>query len=246
MKKLLSYPLSIIYYLAFGLVLVIFHGIQFVAHRGFGYQAHKISVDWLNFFLMRCLNILGTRIHFENAFQLNQDKPHIIVANHQSMYDIPPLIWHLRKIHPKFISKKELGKGIPSVSYNLRHGGSVLIDRKDSESAVKAIKDFGQYLSKNKRSGVIFPEGTRSRDGQLKRFSENGLRTLIENCPDAIVVPVSIDNSWQLQKHGMFPLPVGVKIQFKVHQPIRANSLTFNALFEHCRIKIENEINSYN
>ncbi|RRO15929.1 lysophospholipid acyltransferase family protein [Flavobacteriaceae bacterium 14752] len=246
MKKILSYPLSVIFYLVFGLVLVIFHGLQFIAHRGFGYRAHKISVDWLNFFIMRCLNLLGTRIYFDNPYQLKKGIPHIVVANHQSMYDIPPLIWYLRKIHPKFISKKELGKGIPSVSYNLRHGGSVLIDRKNSESAVEAIKAFGQYLSKNKRSGVIFPEGTRSRDGQLKRFSENGLRTLVESCPDATVVPVSIDNSWKLQQHGMFPLPVGINIRFKVHQPIKASSLKFDELFEHCKNKIENEISSFN
>ena len=246
MKKILAYPLSAIFYLVFGLVLVIFHGLQFIAHRGFGYQAHKISVDWLNFFIMRCLNILGTRIDFDNPYQFTRNKPHIIVANHQSMYDIPPLIWYLRKIHPKFISKKELGKGIPSVSYNLRHGGSVLIDRNDSENAVKAIVNFGQYLSKEKHSGVIFPEGTRSRDGSLKRFSENGLKTLIENCPGAIVVPVSIDNSWKLQQNGMFPLPIGVKIKFKVHQPITANTHPFNELFEHCRNVIEKEINSCN
>ncbi len=244
MKKLLSYPLSILFYLAFGLVLVVFHIYQFIAHRGFGYQAHKISVDWLNFFIMRCLNLLGTRIYFENPYQLNKGIPHIIVANHQSMYDIPPLIWYLRNIHPKFISKKELGKGIPSVSYNLRHGGSVLIDRKNSESAVEAIKKFGQYLSKNKRAGVIFPEGTRSRDGQLKRFYSNGLKTLIENCPDAVLVPISINNSWQLQRNGMFPLPIGVKIRFKVHQPIDVSKLDFETCFNNALQAIKQEVNN--
>lgn len=242
MKKIIAYPLSILFYLAFGLVLVIFHAYQFIAHRGFGYQAHKISVDWLNFFIMRCLNLLGTRIYFETKNQFAQNEPHIIVANHQSMFDIPPLIWYFRKIHPKFISKKELGKGIPSVSYNLRHGGSVLIDRKDKDSAVEAIKNFGQQICRNKHTAVIFPEGTRSRDGKLKRLSENGLRTLINNCPQAKVIPVSIDNSWQLQKYGMFPLPVGLKIKFKVHKPIQAHLHSFEDIFEHCRTKIAEEI----
>ena len=63
----------------------------------------------------------------------------MIVANHQSMNDIPPIIWYLRKHHPKFVSKMELGKGIPSVSYNLVHGGSVLIDRKNSKQAIGQI-----------------------------------------------------------------------------------------------------------
>ena len=57
--------------------------------------------------------------------------PVVFVANHQSLYDIPPFIWFMRSNHPKFISKIELAKGIPSVSYNLRHGGAALIDRKN-------------------------------------------------------------------------------------------------------------------
>ena len=242
MKKIVAYPVSIIFYLAFGLVLAFFHVYQLIAHRGFGYQAHKISVDWLNFFIMRCLNVLGTRIYFESNHQFTPGEPHIIVSNHQSMFDIPPLIWYFRKIHPKFISKKELGKGIPSVSYNLRHGGSVLIDRNDSESAVEAIQNFGQQICKNKHTAVIFPEGTRSRDGKLKRFSENGLRTLINNCPQAKIIPVSIDNSWQLQKYGMFPIPIGLKINFKVHQPLKADSGSFVEVFEHCKREIFQEI----
>ena len=144
------------------------------------------------------------------------DRPHIIVSNHQSMYDIPPIIWYMRRLHPKFISKKELGKGIPSVSYNLRHGGSVLIDRKNSKKSLNAIKGFGSYLSQYKRSGVIFPEGTRSKNGKIKAFHQNGLKALLQSCPEAIVVPVSINNSWKLQQWGMFPLPIGKKINFKV------------------------------
>jgi 1-acyl-sn-glycerol-3-phosphate acyltransferase len=239
MKKILSYPLSIIYYLLFGIVLVVFHGIQFVAHRVFGYQSHKKTVDWLNFCLMKSLNILGACFYFENTYRLKKDVPYIIVANHQSMYDIPPLIWYFRKIHPKFISKKELGKGIPSISYNLRHGGSVLIDRKNREQAVNAIKSFGKYLSKTNRSGVIFPEGTRSRDGKLKPFRKSGFKTLIESCPKAVVVPVSIDNSWQLQKYGMFPLPLGVKVTLKALEPIKADKHSFDDIYDHCIQAIE-------
>lgn len=242
MRKVFSYPLSIIFYICFGLVLVVFHVIQFIAHRILGYKAHKISVDWLNFFIMRCLNILGTRIDFYNEYDFNKNNAHIVVANHQSMYDIPPLIWCLREIHPKFISKIELGKGIPSISYNLKYGGSVLIDREDKKSAVKAIAKFAKRICHNKQAAVIFPEGTRSRDGKLKPFRENGLKTLIENCPNAIIVPVSIENSWQLQKNGMFPLPLGVKIRFKVHQPIEAQVHTFKQIFEYCKEEIEEEL----
>src|SRR5690606_40331004 len=85
--------------------------------------------------------------------------PLILVSNHQSMLDISPLEFYLSDFHPKFISKIELGKGIPSVSYNLQKGGSVLIDRKDPRQALPEIKKLAQYIEKHKRSAVIFPEG---------------------------------------------------------------------------------------
>ena len=220
MQKLLSYPISAIYYLVFGLTLVVFHPIQWIALNVFGYKAHKITVDWLQFWLMAGTMLLGTRYKFINPHQIATDRPLIMVCNHQSLYDIPPLIWFMRKHHVKFISKKELGKGIPSVSFNLKYGGSVLIDRKNSAQAVIAIKNFGKYIEENKRAAVIFPEGTRSRNGQPKPFHANGLLSLFETIPSALVVPISINNSWKLWRYGSFPLGLGNKMIIEVHQPI--------------------------
>lgn len=223
MQKLLAYPLTVLYFICFGLTLVIFHPIQWFCKSVFGYQAHKISVDWLQFFLMRCLNVLGTTFSFTNPYNIKKGVPLILVANHQSMYDIPPLIWYLRKHHVKFISKKELGKGIPSVSYNLRHGGSVLIDRKDALGSIKAIEEFAKRIEKNKWAAVIFPEGTRSRDGKPKPFKTKGLLTMIKCAPNALIVPITINNSWKTLRYGKFPMGLGAHISFLVHKPIEAN-----------------------
>jgi len=186
MRKLLAYPLSVVFYLCFGLTLVIFHIIQWISFNAFGYKALKISVDWLQFFIMRCLNLLGTRISFYNPYQISTDRPLIIVCNHQSMFDISPIMWHLRKHHVKFVSKKELGKGIPSVSYNLRHGGSVLIDRKNPRQSLSAMMTFGDYIEKTKRAAVIFPEGTRSKTGVPRPFKTKGLEMLIKKVPSVL------------------------------------------------------------
>lgn len=169
---------------------------------------------------MRCTHILGTTYSFNNPHNISVDKPLVIVPNHQSMHDIPPIIWFMRKYHPKFVSKKELGKGIPSVSYNLRHGGSVLIDRKDNKQALGEIIKLGKYIEKHNRSAVIFPEGTRSRDGHPKPFKTTGLKLLMKNAPSALLVPISIDNSWRMLKWGKFPNGLGNHITFNVHQPI--------------------------
>lgn len=241
MQKILSYILTPIYFFCFGLTLVIFHPIQWFCLKVFGYQAHKVSVVWLQFFLMRCLNILGTRFSFKNEFDIPTNRPLIIVANHQSMYDIPPIIWYMRKHHPKFISKKELGKGIPSVSFNLRHGGSVLIDRKNPQQAIKAIKNFSAYIKTNNRAAVIFPEGTRSRTGTPKPFQRKGLITLFQEIPNALVVPITINNSWKTLRFGKYPMGLGAHIKFEVHQPKTLEGLTsYDALID----TIETEITS--
>ena len=230
MEKLLSYPISVLFYLCFGLCLVVFHPIQWVCLNVFGYQSHKKSVDYLNFLLTKCTNLLGTCYTFENRDTIPRNVPIIFVANHQSLYDIVGMIWYLRRFHAKFVSKKELGKGIPSVSYNLRHGGSVLIDRNDPKQAISIIKELGEYIEKNKRSAVIFPEGTRSKNGKPKEFAQSGIKILCKNAPSAYVVPITINNSWKMVKFGAFPMGLGNHLQFIIHEAIAVNAFTFEEL----------------
>lgn len=232
MQKIISYPISVIYYLCFGLVLVIFHPIQWFCLNVFGYQAHKVSVDYMNFFLLRCTNLLGTKYTFENRELVPENVPLVFVSNHQSLYDIVAMIWYLRRFHCKFVSKKELGKGIPSVSYNLRHGGSALIDRKDPKQAIPAIKELSEYIEKHKRSAVIFPEGTRSKTGVPKEFAQSGLKILCKYSPSAYVVPISINNSWKIVKFGFFPLGLGNHLTFTVHKPLSVKDLPFNEIIQ--------------
>jgi len=136
------------------------------------------------------------------------------------MYDIPPIIWYMRKHHPKFVSKIELGKGIPSVSYNLRHGGSALINRKDPKQSIAELQKLGKYIETNNRSAVIFPEGTRSRNGVPKPFRTTGLKVMMKNAPSALIVPISINNSWKLLRYGKFPMGLGSHVTFDVHPPL--------------------------
>ena len=220
MIKLLSYPLSVIYYVFFGLVLVVLHPLQWLCFNLFGYQAHKKSVDFLQLCLMQCAHILGTRFSFNNPHNIDINRPLIIVANHQSLHDIYPLTWYMRKHHPKFISKIELGKGIPSVSYNLRHGGAALIDRKNPRQSLPALIKFGEYIESTKRAAVIFPEGTRSKNGTPKPFQTKGLEILFKKVPSALIVPITVNNSWKMLRYGNFPMGIGNHLKFTVHKPI--------------------------
>lgn len=240
---LLSYPLSIVFYLLFGLLLIIFEVIQRIALNIFGYLPHKISVDIVNGLFLVIHKVLGTTFNFKIEGELPKNTPIIIVSNHQSLWDIPPIIWYLRKLHPKFISKKELGKGIPTVSYNLKHGGSVLIDRNNPSQATKQIIKVAKYIKDNNRSVVIFPEGTRSRTGTPKPFRKNGLITLFEQVPEAYVLPISINNSWKLQRYGMFPIPLFTKLTFYVYPALKVTNFAKEELIEKIETLIVSKIN---
>ena len=244
MKKILSYPLSLLAYLWFGFFIVLFHPIQWICFNVFGYQAHKKSVDLLNFFLVGMLYFLFSTIKIKNRELIPEEAPLIFVANHQGLFDIIGFAWFFRKFHPKYISKIELGKGIPSVSYNLNHGGSALIDRKDPKQALPVLKKMGEYIQTNRRSVVIYPEGTRTKDGKPGIFASNGLKILCKYAPDAYVVPVTINNSWKVFGNVSFPLGIGNKIKFTVHQPIKVSTINFNELFGKTEKAVIESINS--
>ena len=186
----------------------------------------------MNFLLTKTTNILGTTYSFKNRELIPKGVPIIFVANHQSLYDIVGIIWFLRKVHPKFISKIELGKGIPSVSYNLRHGGSALIDRKDPKQALPEIKKVAELVNNNNYSVVIFPEGTRSKTGTPKPFAVNGLKMLYKFAPDAYFLPITINNSWKMTKFGTFPLGLGTRLEFTIHKPMKISEHPFEEIFE--------------
>lgn len=220
MNKFLGYILSPVFYFFFLLTLIVFQPIQWVCYKFFGYKAHKVSVDVLNFFLTYCQIFLGSSTTFVNNQDIPLGQPIIFVANHQSMYDIPAMIWFLRKYHVKFISKKELTKGIPSISFNLKYGGGANIDRKDSKQAVGEIIKLGTRMKANNWSTVIFAEGTRAKDGRLKPFQIGGIATLLKKVPEALVIPIAIENSWKIVQYGTFPLTAGQKLKWTVLSPI--------------------------
>lgn len=230
MQKIISYPISFIAIILFLLTLVIFHPIQWICLNVFGYQAHKKSVDYLNFVLLRIGHVLGTNYKVTNRESIPKGVPIIFVANHQGMYDIIGINWFLREFHPKFVSKIELAKGIPSVSYNLKYGGSVVIDRKDPKQAIPIIKGMSEYIEKYKRSAVIFPEGTRSKTGKPKEFAQSGLKILCKYAPSAYVVPVTINDSWKFFRYGMFPYGLANHITFTVHEAMAVKDYSFEEI----------------
>lgn len=231
-KKLISYLLSIVYYLLFGAILIVFQLIQWICFNLFGDKAYTKSVNTMLLSLVINTYILVTRYKIENIDKLPSDVPLIIAANHQSLYDTTTIAWFLRKLHPKFIAKIELRKGMFGISYYLTHGGGVLIDKKNPMQSLSAIKKLAQYIEINKGVAVIFPEGMRSKiTSKTKPFAQNGLRILCKYAPSSYVVPITINNSWKMTRWGAFPLGIGNRIILTIHNPISVKDTSFNELF---------------
>jgi 1-acyl-sn-glycerol-3-phosphate acyltransferase len=69
-------------------------------------------------------------------------------------------------------------------------------------------------------STVIFPEGTRSKDGKMKPFQSAGVATILKKCPNALLVPVAIKNSWKAVRYGYYPLNTFTPMSVEVLEPI--------------------------
>jgi 1-acyl-sn-glycerol-3-phosphate acyltransferase len=164
----------------------------------------------------------------------------VLIANHQSMFDIPIFGALLFSNYPKYVSKRELARWIPSISYNLRRGGNALIDRGDRVMAERAIRELGARSQERGVSVVIYPEGTRARSGELANFRPAGTLALLEAAPDLDVVPVAIDGSWHLLQDNLFPVPFGTRIRIRFADPIRrGEGATGPQILEHARSEID-------
>lgn len=229
--KILSYILSTIFVIVFFLILLIFHPLQWIGLK-INQNTHQKVVDIMNWFIVKSLLILGVPVRFKNNYKIPENKTIIFASNHQSMFDIPPIIWYLRKHYPKFVSKIELKKGIPSISFNLRHGGACLINRKDRNQSIEALQNFAKRIHKNTWSVAIFPEGTRSKNGKPKPFSSGGLKTIISHNPEAYIVPLTINNSWKIFKYGKFPLGIFNPLTLEVHKPIHLQNTDIDTILK--------------
>lgn len=240
--RLLDWITTLPFLLAFGLILLFFDPLQRIA-RLFGQRPQEIVAGCLQSSLVAACRLCGTRLEVERSARVRPNTAYILIANHQSMFDIPIVGSLLFTNYPKYVSKRELAKWIPSISYNLRRGGNALIDRADRAQAVEAIRELGERAQARGVSVVIYPEGTRSRAGELKPFKPGGTITLLQAAPALDVVPVTIDASWRLLCHNLLPVPFGTRIRVRFGDPIARSAADDPAqLLERARVEIEDTL----
>lgn len=218
MLRILQWILTIPFWVAFGLCLLLFDIAGRIV-RPFSLRGFEIVMAALQRCLVAVFRILGTRIEIERDPGIRPHTGYAVISNHQSLIDIVLIGGMLFTNFPKYVAKKELGKGIPSISLNLKYGGNALIDRNDRMQSIRAITEMAKTAQERNVSVVIFPEGTRSRDGALGEFKPAGSQALLRAADRLPVVPTAIDGSWRL--HKLWPAPVGQKVRIRFGPPMQ-------------------------
>jgi 1-acyl-sn-glycerol-3-phosphate acyltransferase len=219
MRKARDWLFTIPFFIAFGLIVVVFDLAMRVARR-ISPKAMGNVVSGLQKSLVAALRICGTKIVVERHPDVKPGTPYVILTNHQSMYDIPLFGAELFSNHVKYVSKRELGGYIPSISYNLKYGGNALIDRGDRRQAIEAIRDLGRRVQRDGVAALIFPEGTRARDGQPAHYRTAGAKALLQSAPDVEVIPAAVDGTWILGIDEGGPVPFGTTIRIALGRPL--------------------------
>jgi 1-acyl-sn-glycerol-3-phosphate acyltransferase len=180
-----------------------------------GYFAHWCARTWSRLILITT----GVTVDVRGLEQLDRRGTYVFVANHQSIYDIPVLFWSLPH-QLRIIAKESLGN-VPLIGWHLRRTGHMLVDRSRPDRA--KIFGWAGRLTKNGLSLILFPEGTRSRDGRVGRFKGGTFFLALE--AGLPVVPLSIVGSRHVMLKGRLATYPG-HVRLIVHPPIDTSGMS--------------------
>lgn len=169
----------------------------------------------------------------------------IIISNHQSLLDIPVFMKYFPDKEVRFIAKDALGRHVPLVSEMLRAQEHCLIPRKAKPmEAMRYISDFGKRVIERKQIPILFPEGSRTRDGNVGKFFSAGFRQLTESTGLPVVV-CALDGGWKLRdlrklmtnlKHGCYRVKI-----LRVYEPPKTKE-ECNKILEESKLLMQQQI----
>ncbi len=172
------------------------------------------SGRWPSFFqrlwMIWLLKANGIRLHIRGAENVGKRRDYIIIANHASILDIPAIMATFR-FPIRFLAKKSL-IWFPLFGWYLYFAQHVLIDRHHAPSTLKGLKKATSLLKRG-TSVIVFAEGTRSPDGQVKEFKSGAFLLALQS--QTPILPVSISRTFEmLPRKGwcVWPGPIHLTI----------------------------------
>jgi 1-acyl-sn-glycerol-3-phosphate acyltransferase len=178
-----------------------------------GRTAHKVARLWGGAILLGS----GIRVRVRGDSNLDPSRSCIYMSNHQSNFDIPVLVSCL-KVQFRWLAKKELFQ-IPLFGYAMKKSGSISIDRSNRNAAIKSLRQTAETI----RSGVsvvIFPEGTRSTDGNIREFKKGGFVLAAES--KVPIVPVILHGTRSIMPKKHISITPG-EVLMEIRPPIETS-----------------------
>jgi 1-acyl-sn-glycerol-3-phosphate acyltransferase len=176
-----------------------------------GKQVYRINQLWT----WLVLRIAGISVTVRGLENIDASEQYVFMVNHQSNIDIPVLVQSLTQFQLRWIAKKEL-LWVPLFGWAMWATKHIIVNRSDPTDAVKSLERAKRRIAAG-ISVVVFPEGTRSRNGKLLPFKKGGFLLALKTGKN--IVPVTINGSGQLLPSGDWRLRSG-NVEVIVGKPI--------------------------
>ncbi len=164
----------------------------------------------------------GSKVTVSGMENLPKDPNLAFVSNHQGNADIPLILGAMPRLIG-FIAKKEL-QHIPFLSGWMRRMGCMFINRKNIRQASEIIHQAAERLKEGSHSFVIFPEGTRSKGPNMKRFKSGSLK--LATLAGVKIVPLTIQGSYRVFEANKGIRMKATHLYLHIHPPIETENLT--------------------
>lgn len=159
----------------------------------------------------------GVTVRLEGASVIDADRPQILVANHVSWFDVLALAAYMPGPY-RFVAKEELAR-IPFFGPAWQACGHIAINRQDRQSAIESLALARRRLEEERPTVILFPEGTRSRDGVLRPFKKGAFVLAIQTGVE--VVPAAVVGSRDVMPKGSWRIRSGtVTVRFGEPIPV--------------------------
>jgi len=178
-------------------------------------RIHSFAIFWGRI----CLKLAGLKLQVEGTENISTHGPAIYVSNHQSNFDIP-IFYAGLPIQFRWLAKQELFR-VPLFGLAMKRCGYIAIDRSDRRKAMHSLNEAAHKI-KSGTSVIIFPEGTRTDDGQVQPFKKGAL--VIAAKAQVPIIPVAITGSYQVQPKGTW-LVGRAALKLTFFQPVATENL---------------------
>lgn len=154
---------------------------------------HKVQQFWSRSFFW----LMFLPVSVDGIEHIKPKQSYVFVANHQSMFDVW-LVYGWLPVIFKWLMKAELRK-VPFVGTGCKAAGHIFVDRRNAKAAMESLKEVEKQLVDGVCT-VIFPEGTRSLDGEVGRFKRGAFQIAWDlGLP---VIPLSLDGCYEVLPKG--------------------------------------------